>query len=431
MKGDFYQLITDVSAGTPLNEVFRRFWLPVALASELAQPDGDQIRIRVLGEDLIAFRDSQGRLGVLYERCPHRRASLFFGRNEQGGLRCGYHGWKFDVDGKCLDLPNAPSEYGLRERVRQGAYPARESGGLIWIYMGPREEMPEMPALDWADFAPERLWQRRWIVRSNYLQSLEGELDSSHITFLHKYSKTDDLPSGLKNNLGNFAADGAPSLFIQKTDYGLISGSRRDLGGGQYYWRLTQMLLPSTAIIPLSEWPVFARAFVPIDSENTMVFFTGYNAERAFTEEEIAMLESGRSSVPTLVPGTHMPVASKENDYFLSRDLQREGAFVGVPGINNQDRAMTESMGVIVDRERETLSYADRSIVATRQLIGQVAAAMGKGERHPAMKGGGIFHVRPLDIVTSIVEMADVIEAYAADLAGTTTSLPKRPSAPM
>src|SRR5919204_5093292 len=177
--------VTRVGPGTPMGNLMRRYWMPACLAEELPETDCPPVRVRLLGEDLVAFRDTQGRLGVLEELCPHRCASLFLGRNEECGLRCVYHGWKFDVDGQCVDMPNEPPEYEFKRRMRTRAYPVREWGGLIWAYLGPPGSMPELPQFEWA-IVPDghRYVSKRW-QDSNYLQAVEGGIDSSHVSFLH------------------------------------------------------------------------------------------------------------------------------------------------------------------------------------------------------------------------------------------------------
>src|SRR5215469_13048884 len=166
------QLLTRVAPGTPMGELMRRFWLPVLLAREIPAADCDPVRVRILGENLIAFRDSTGEPGLVAENCPHRGAALFFGRNEESGLRCVYHGWKFAVDGTCVDMPNEPAESDFRTRVKVTAYPCRDYGGLIWAYLGPRERMGELPQLEWATLPPERLHISKWLLQANYLQGM-------------------------------------------------------------------------------------------------------------------------------------------------------------------------------------------------------------------------------------------------------------------
>ncbi len=197
------ELACRVGPGTVMGNLFRQYWLPAALSSELPSPDADPLRLRLLGEDLIAFRDSNGAVGLIQNNCPHRGASLFFGRNEEAGLRCVYHGWKFDVDGHCIDMPNEPTESDFRTRVKATAYPTRERGGIVWAYLGPRPTTPpELPDLE-ANNLPDGEFMVSAIQReANFLQGLEGDIDTSHFSFLHfghlgRVGKEEHLPGGL------------------------------------------------------------------------------------------------------------------------------------------------------------------------------------------------------------------------------------------
>src|SRR5437868_5285669 len=223
------QLLTATDAGQPAGDYFRRFWLPVLLPSEVPEPDCPPVRVRVLGENLIAFRDTQGRVGLIDEACPHRRASLFWGRNEECGLRCVYHGWKFDVSGICVDMPNEPQEYGFGNKVRIAAYPTREYGGLIWAYLGPQEHQPELPKLEWARVGENQRYVSKRLQETNYLQAIEGGIDSSHSNFLHAsldaFRVTDSYVEKVRNSNSLRAKyhllDKAPHFTAKKTDYGL------------------------------------------------------------------------------------------------------------------------------------------------------------------------------------------------------------------
>src|ERR1700722_431035 len=176
------ELLTQTGPGTPMGELFRRFWLPALLSSELPEPDCAPVKLTILSEDLVAFRDSEGRVGVLERYCPHRGSSLFWGRNEESGLRCVYHGWKFDVTGSCVDMPNEPMESRFREKIRTTAYPTEERGGVIWIYMGPKDLHPQMPELEWTLVPENQRYVTKRITACNYLQNVEGEVDSAHVS---------------------------------------------------------------------------------------------------------------------------------------------------------------------------------------------------------------------------------------------------------
>jgi phenylpropionate dioxygenase-like ring-hydroxylating dioxygenase large terminal subunit len=407
------ELLCRVGPGTPMGNLFRRFWLPALLPHELPAPDCAPIKLRLLGEDLVAFRDTKGRVGFFDERCPHRRSSLFYARNEDCGLRCVYHGWKFDIDGNCVDMPSEPPESNFKNKVKQIAYPAREYGGLIWIYMGPKEHMPELPELEWARLPAAHRWQAKWLYEANFAQGLEGELDSAHTGFLHDTSTpASDLTAGMAEASTYWATDKAPKLTVRNTDYGYFYGSRRRYENEQFYWRVTQWLLPTFAIIPMPKWPISCRAYVPIDDETTYVFNTSYNPDAPLTAEDLAPLEAGLGPAPTLQPGSFLPELNSRNSYGLDRQVQRTRNFTGIYGINNQDRAIVESMGKICDRWNEHLGTSDIAVIAMRRRLLEVARALAAGEAPVAASDGSLYGVRPLDIISPTAELAELVDKY-------------------
>ncbi len=282
--------------GTPMGELFRRFWLPVALSRELPKPDCAPVRLRILSEDLIAFRDTEGEVGLLARYCPHRGASLFFGRNEAGGLRCVYHGWKFDVTGACVDMPNEPAECSFKHKILQTAYPTREAGGVIWAYLGPQASMPEMPQLEWTLVPQSHVYANKRFQHCNYLQNLEGEVDSSHVSFLHREFRPEKFNAAIAGQvLLASAKDSAPKFLVQDTDYGLAIGARRNWDADQYYWRLTQFLMPSFTLIPSEAGsPINFTAAVPVDETNMVGFTVTWLPDRALNENDIRTIEPGR-----------------------------------------------------------------------------------------------------------------------------------------
>src|ERR687886_3117384 len=238
------ELITRVGPGTLMGTFMRQYWLPAILSTELPAADSDPLRVRLLGEDLIAFRDTNGTVGLIQENCPHRGASLFFGRNEECGLRCVYHGWKFDATGACIDMPSEPAESDFKNKVRVKAYPTAEVGGVVWIYMGPPEHQPSGPPQLPFTFVPEdERRQVKFLVEANWLQCLEGELDTVHVSFLH--STFADDGTGIMNLVreDGYTNDRHPRLFVLDTPYGFCYGGRRAQRAGNYYWRVTQFLL--------------------------------------------------------------------------------------------------------------------------------------------------------------------------------------------
>src|SRR6202045_3780691 len=212
-------LIPRVGQGTPMGNAMRRYWIPACLSSEIAEPDGPPVRVRLLGEDLVAFRDSDGRIGLFEEFCPHRRVSLFFGRNEECGLRCVYHGWKFDVDGNCVDQLNEPAEHQFKQHIHITAYPTVELGGVVWAYMGPTDEIPAPPKFAWTQAPETHRHVTKVVQECNWLQALEGGLDTSHAPIMHRLLKDDARRGGVKPS-NPYVRAGAPSLVVDLTDYG-------------------------------------------------------------------------------------------------------------------------------------------------------------------------------------------------------------------
>jgi phenylpropionate dioxygenase-like ring-hydroxylating dioxygenase large terminal subunit len=416
LKPEDNELLCRVGPGTPMGELFRRFWLPALMPHELAAPDCDPIRLRLLGEDLVAFRDSGGRIGVLEERCPHRRASLYFGRNEGCGLRCVYHGWKFDVDGNCVEMPNEPPATDFKHKVKAKSYAAAEWGGYIWVYMGPVEHKPPMPEFEWAMLPPANRWQQKWHYNANYMQGLEGELDTCHTSFLHRVDDVSTLSPGLAESSANWAKNAMPRLDVQDTDYGYYYGSQRDLGDGMFNWRLTQWILPSNSIIPHAKFPISSRAYIPIDDENTFVFGTSYNPEALMTQADRDYLETGLGAAPKLIPGTFTPEVNLTNNYQRDLAAQRRGHATGIPGINNQDRAMIEAMGPIVDREHEHIGTSDIAVIAARRKLIQLAKDLAAGQELELPRNAAAFGVRAIDVTTPDTEMDAVVASHREKL---------------
>jgi phthalate 4,5-dioxygenase len=403
------ELLTRVGPGTPMGELFRRFWLPALLPSELPAPDCTPVRLRLLGEDLVAFRDSSGRLGLLEERCAHRCASLYYGRNEEDGLRCVYHGWKYDVEGHCVDLPSEPAESTYKQRIRLQAYPTREWAGLIWAYLGPPERTPELPRFEWTLVPDSHRHLSKWIQDTNWAQALEGEIDTSHLSFMHSW--IDQSASPYPPQRGGLPwKDKAPRLTVKETDYGFAYGSRRSADDGQYYWRVTQFLLPTYSLTSNPQPPEGGRCWVPIDDEHTWTFAYRYHPERPLTAEDQAKLDSGFLFPPKLVPGTFRPVANKENDYLIDRDMQRTKNFTGIAGLNNEDRAIQESMGPIVDRTREHLVGTDAAIIAARRLLLRLAQDLEQGIEPQAPHRGESYRGRAFDAFSSRGEFDALLE---------------------
>ncbi|SRR5579885_991612 len=387
LSRDDNELLTRTDAGTPMGDLFRRFWLPALLAEELPGPDCPPVRVQLLGEKLVAFRDTAGRIGLLEEFCAHRRASLWFGRCEDGGLRCPYHGWKYDVTGQCIDLPSEPEETGMRKRIRLAAYPCVEHGGLVWTYMGPPELKPPLPALEWTLVPPERRYVSKRLQECNYLQAMEGGIDSSHVSFLHSSElNRDPMFRGAKGNVYN-ERDRMPHFEVVEWEGGLLIGARRNADDDRYYWRITPWIAPFyTLIPPRAGHPIGGHAWIPIDDEHCWSWSINYHPDRPISREQRAAMQAGHGIHVRYVPGTFIPLANKSNDYLIDRAAQAAGlTYSGVAGIAMQDASLQESMGPIVDRSRENLCTTDNGIIFARRWLLRMAKANRDGKPIPAL----------------------------------------------
>ena len=381
------ETLTRTGPGTLMGDLFRRYWLPALHAWELPEADCPPVRVKLLGEPLIAFRDSHNRLGLIDEFCAHRGVSLWFGRNEECGLRCPYHGWKYDVTGQCVDLPSEGDNGPMKRRIKLKSYPCIEAGDVIWTYMGPPELRPAPPALEWVGVPAARRFVSKRYQECNYLQALEGGIDSSHVSFLHSGAlKTDPLFIGSKGNIYN-DQDRMPHFEVVEFEGGLLIGARRNAENDRYYWRITPWIMPTHTIIPpRADHPLGAHVWVPVDDENCWAWSINYHTGRALTDAERAAMKSGQGIHNKYVPGTFTPLANKRNDYLMDRTTQKAAVhYSGIEGIAMQDASLQESMGPIQDSTKENLCPTDRGIVMTRRLLLQAAAANRTGGRVPAL----------------------------------------------
>ena len=439
LSNDDNELLCRVGPGTPMGEVFRRFWLPALASSEILQKDGTPRRLRLLGEDLIAFRNSDGDAGIIGAYCPHKLAPLFFGRNEQCGMRCAYHGWKFDTLGHCVEIPNLPPNFdtqALKARAKIPGYPVREAGGMVWVYMGPPDKMPPLPHMEWLRVPDDHVFVARWLQRSNWAQGMEGEIDSSHISWLHRdlVPRTIDPPVMQTSPLVKGLVDGAPVLKLAERDYGFVYGARRQTDTGDYYWRITQWMMPMFSMIPNDQFPRTGRAWVPIDDDHTSVVTYAYRADRPFTKVETDYIEQGNGFPPPLHPSTYtLPdgyridtfesVAVKENDYGLDRVRQRNLNFSGIHATTDQDRALQENMpsasgrpGGLVDRARELLVASDLPVITARRMLLKLAKDMREGIEPALPHSPGSFSVRSTSAVTQEGEFDAFLRSHHQDM---------------
>jgi phthalate 4,5-dioxygenase len=408
------ELLARVGPGTAGGAVFRQYWLPAFPSEDLGGPDSDPIRIRLLGEDLIAFRDSDGRVGIVANNCPHRGASLFFGRNEENGLRCVYHGWKFDVSGACVDMPNEPAESDFKGKVKAVAYPTIEQGGVVFVYMGPESRPPALPQLEWT-LVPhdQRYISMRWEY-CNWAQALEGGIDSSHSSFLHSRLNPEEYIGSERRGQMYKTRDTHPRFEVVDTDYGVLVGARRDAEEDSYYWRITQFLMPSYQMIPpYGESPKLSgHAWVPIDDENVMTWSVTWHPTRPLTPREVEGMQTYPTSgihvghkglkPPQLgVPyGWRRPTATRDNDYEINYEVQQKVLFSGIECLGMQDQAMQESMGPIYDRTQEHLGGSDTAIIQVRRRWLKAAVDMrDHGLTPPGVNKPEAYYVRAAGVV--------------------------------
>jgi phenylpropionate dioxygenase-like ring-hydroxylating dioxygenase large terminal subunit len=404
--------MTRVGPGQPMGDLFRQFWLPLTLPEQLAEPDGDPVRLRLLGEDLVAFRDSNGQVGVVGAFCPHRRAPLYFGRNEECGLRCVYHGWKFDTTGQCVDMPSEPPESDFKSRIRIKAYPVREYGDTVWVYMGPGTP-PELPQMEWATLPASHRRVAMWLVECNWLQVLEGNVDTAHVSFLH--SAIDGIPGVREEGL----EDRAPQLQVIDNPIGFAYGGRRKRRtDDQFYWRVTQFLLPMYTLIPGPSWPRACVGVVPIDDQHTIRFQVSYNPEAPIEREPpFTARAMGEFRFPDgLSMDFWLPTDNRGNTYGLDRELQRTRNYSGIQGIETQDRAMTEGMGYVCDRTEEHLGTSDLAVIAARRVLERRARELQNGIVPRASQLAQQFGVRPLDVVSPDASLGDVLARHADEV---------------
>ncbi len=396
--------VTRVGPRTPMGDLFRRFWVPALLTEEVLDADGPPVRVRLLGEDLIAFRTTSGDVGLVQNACPHRGASMFFGRNEEDGLRCVYHGWKFDTDGRCVDMPNEPAESNFRHKIFATAYPCREAGGVVWAYLGPAHLPAELPELEWLRLPQSHVHATKQLRPCNYLQALEGDLDSSHASFLHATADRSDVLGASRPTKGNlipsyWARDGAPRIFAKDTDYGILVAGRREADAANFYWRLNLWLLPFYAMVAIEPGSTRAgcNAWVPMDDEHCWVF--RLSADIAKPLPQGGANPQAAAVASDTVPGSYRLRAALENDFLIDREQQRTYNFTGIQGVNAQDEAMTVSMGGIMDRSKEHLGTADAGIISARRKLTQMAHDLQAGVEPYAAQHGDVYRVRPVGLL--------------------------------
>jgi phthalate 4,5-dioxygenase oxygenase subunit len=353
------ELLTRTEADTPMGNFIRRYWIPALLSEEIPEPDCPPVRVRMLGEKLVAFRDSQGRIGLLGEHCAHRGTSLFYGRNEECGLRCIYHGWKYDTDGNVLETPAEPAQSDFRKKLRHTAYPTHEAGGVIYAYLGAREKMPLFPNYEWTQVPLNQTYVTKCLLECNYLQGLEGECDSSHLSFLHRaVDNTRNQPL--------YKSDTAPFYETEETDFGVRLVATRKAGDNQQYVRFSALVLPVYGCVPagrptdeLDGYEI--HTYVPADDTHCWRYDIGFRRSRPVQESEVHRRKQ--------INPDYTRIRNLRNNYLQDRQIQKTVNFTGIEDFLNHDACATESMGPIFDRSKEHLGVSDKAVIAVRKCL--------------------------------------------------------------
>jgi phenylpropionate dioxygenase-like ring-hydroxylating dioxygenase large terminal subunit len=395
-------LLTRVGPGTALGQLMRRYWIPALLSEEIPESDSPPVRVRLLGEDLVAFRDSHGRVGLLDEHCSHRGTSLFFGRNEECGLRCIYHGWKFDVDGKVLETPAEPANSTLKNKVRHTAYPCRETAGIVWSYLGPREKMPLLPNYEWMNLPPDNLYVTKSVQDCSWLQGLEGECDSSHLSILHKAFSERQRGGG---DPDMYAVDAAPNLEGVETDYGIRMISCRKADQNTIYLRVSNIVLPCHGFIPTGGLKGNAEGYtihshVPMDDAHSMRYNIHFRRSRPIRSDE---RQHERE-----IEANFRKVRNLQNSYLQNREEQKRETFTGMGRtFLIHDSCATESMGPIYDRSQEHLGVSDMTVIAVRKFLLQcIKGAMAGKEPPHIIRNAGQNDLRHLACIVAKIPVS-------------------------
>jgi nitrite reductase/ring-hydroxylating ferredoxin subunit len=385
MDTETAELLVRVGPDTAMGRMMRRYWVPVLLASEIAEPDGPPVRVKILGEKLLAFRDTEGHAGLIDEFCAHRGASLFLGRNEECGIRCSYHGWKYDINGQCVDLPQVPH---MAPKMKIKAYPCIERGGVVWAYMGPPEKQPAPPELEWCLVPESHRYVTKRLQQTSYLQAMEGGIDTSHVSWVHRYEVDRDPMHRHSRALDYIKKDSNVVFDIEEVPHGLTMYGRR-LGDEQtHYWRITQWIFPwFTCIPPFGNHALGGHVWVPIDDENCWAWSINWLPDRALPAEELDAMKAGQGIHVQYIPGTFTPLANKGNDWLIDRASQKNReTFSGVSGFSIQDASLQESMGPIQDHAREHLIPTDKAISMARRMLERSARDLAQGIEPPALE---------------------------------------------
>ncbi|HVB04949.1 MAG TPA: Rieske 2Fe-2S domain-containing protein [Acidimicrobiales bacterium] len=412
------EILTRVGPGTPMGELLRRYWTPACLSAEIPAPDDPPLRVRLLGEDLVAFRDTSGAVGLVGEHCPHRGASLYYGRNEQAGLRCVYHGWKFDTAGRCVEMPNERRSFA--EQIHHLAYPVHESGGIVWAYMGAPETMTPFRDFGTDSLAPDQVTAAKLRTDCNWIQAMEGNIDTAHISFLHQFEGIDDIPDdgsdrpGYPSNAMSWKFwrhDRTPRLEVENEWYGFRYAALRETPNHHTHVRMTTYVAPYSTLVASIPFTTRQGMFVPSDDEHTWRY-------SFVTQPPANPRNLGGANLFDVAPyttpfsgGPRQGVTprpyTEENEYQIDRAVQRSSTFSGVADFVSQDLMVTESMKPIYDHTKEHLGTTDLAIIRMRQVLIDAALGLAEGKAPPGIATGPEQDYRTIRAAEKILEVGE------------------------
>jgi phthalate 4,5-dioxygenase oxygenase subunit len=415
------ELLTRVGPGTPMGQLFRQYWIPMLFPEELTR-EKPQKRVRLLGEDLVAFRTRSGQYGLVGEFCSHRLASLYFGRVEGEAIRCLYHGWLYGTNGTCLEQGNLPPEHQFTQDIKHPGYRCVEHGGVVWAYMGPNEDLPPLPEFEWALVPPQQRGIDKVFLECNYLQAMEGGIDPTHVMWLHSpidlHDEEASQEQGAQQRLANTTGLRTPSaISLHETPYGFVYGTKRALPDGRILWRVNQWLMPFYTMPPGGD-DRGGRMWVPVDDEHCIRWNLAWYPTREIMEQSterntsIATTADGRWTrdpqwVGGFLPETTEPygdirkAANRDNDYEMDWE-KHYSKRMGVAGVGLQDICIVENEGAgkIMDRTKENLCGGDMSTVIARRRLMEAARALQELGTVPlGARDGSVYRVRGASVI--------------------------------
>lgn len=374
------ELLTHTGPGSPMGALFRRYWLPALLSEELSEPDGAPVPVDILGERLVAFRDTSGHVGLVEERCAHRGASLLYARNEEGGLRCIFHGWKYDAAGRCLDMPTEPDQSPAKPLVRLRAYPAREAGGVVWAYLGPSEKQPPFPQFSWLTLPLEQCRVFKILQECNYAQALERDIDPAHIPIAHRRLTAEQVRAGAR--LADLdRRETVPRVEVEDTRHGFRYAALRPRDASTEHVRMTSYVMPCYLILgPTPGGNRVSMGVVPRDDHTNWHFLFRFNPEGPADIHEY-MESRGLYRIDI----NRRKVQNLDNKHGQGRQAMRHWNFTGIEGVIIEDHALAEIQGPITDRTREHLGPTDNAIVTLRRTLLAAVQTVAEGRDAPGL----------------------------------------------